>query len=270
MIKQIALNSIMIIVSAVWLAPLWLMVIFATHGENTLYMETIPLLPGKQFLNNFATLQSKYNFLLSLKNSAIISSLYAVCGLALCAMAGYALAKFCFRGKVFIFAFIMFTLTIPPVATLIPQYIIVVRELQLSNSIFGVFIPYLASAFGVFFMRQIFTMYPTEVIEAARIDGAKEWYLFIKVVLPMVMPALASLGILLFLTSWNDYLWPLLILQTPDSMTAPVVLGKLIGLTRIQWASMMAGVMVMTIPFVILFLFLQRFIISGITEGSVK
>ena len=270
MIKKLLLNSIMICISLVWLAPLWLMVIFATHSENTVYMETIPLLPGLEFFNNFQILQSKYNFLLSVKNSMFISGLYAISGLTLCAMAGYALAKFRFVGKALMFSIIMFTLTIPPVATLIPQYIIVVRELQLSNSLFGVFIPYLASAFGVFFMRQIFTMYPTEVIEAARMDGAKEWYLFIKIVLPMVMPALASLGILLFLTSWNDYLWPLLILQSPDSMTAPVVLGKLIGLNRVQWASMMAGVVIMTVPFIVLFLFLQRFIISGITEGAVK
>jgi lactose/L-arabinose transport system permease protein len=111
---------------------------------------------------------------------------------------------------------------------------------------------------------------PSELLEAARIDGASEWRIFYAVVLPIMQPALAAVGILLLLFQWNDFLWPLLVLTARDAYTIPVALGTLVGLTRVSWGGIMVGTAIATVPFLIMFLFLQRYFVAGITAGAVK
>jgi lactose/L-arabinose transport system permease protein len=143
-------------------------------------------------------------------------------------------------------------------------------EFRLTNTWWAVILPSLANSLGVFFMRQNFLSVPVSLLEAARIDGAGEFRIFFRVAMPLVLPAMAALAIILFLASWNDYLWPLLVLSDRDMQTAPVALGSLIGLTRVSWGGIMVGAVMTTLPFLLLFLFLQRYFIAGITAGGVK
>nr|AAD33666.1 putative integral membrane protein [Thermus brockianus] len=253
-----------------WLAPLWLMVVFATHPEEEIFRIPTPLHPGGAFGQNLANLQADTNFLRALLNSVVVSGLYTLGGLLLSAMAGYALAVYQFRFKALVFSFIVATLTIPYFVVVIPQYILVARDLKLTNTFWGVILPFLANALGVFYMRQVFLSLPSSLLDAARVDGAGEVRIFFQIALPLVRPALAALALILFLNAWNDYLWPLLVLSQKEMYTAPVALGTLIGLTRVSWGGIMVGSALMTVPFLLLFLFLQRYFVAGITAGAVK
>ncbi|GGN02026.1 sn-glycerol-3-phosphate transport system permease protein UgpE [Thermus composti] len=253
-----------------WLAPLWFMLVFSTHPEQEIFRVPTPLLPGKAFWNNLQNLQADTNFFRVLWNSLVVSGLYTLGGLFLSALAGYALAVYRFRGQALFFSLIVATLTIPYFVVVIPQYILVARELRLTNTYWGVILPFLANALGVFYMRQVFLSLPSSLLDAARVDGASEARIFFRIALPVVAPSLAALALILFLNAWNDYLWPLLILSEKEMYTAPVALGTLIGLTRVSWGGIMVGSVLMTVPFVVLFLFLQRYFVAGITAGAVK
>jgi lactose/L-arabinose transport system permease protein len=187
-----------------------------------------------------------------------------------CAMAGYALAKFRFIGRALVFGIVLVALTIPFEVRIIPQYLLIARDLGLSNTWYAIILPGLANALGVFFMRQNMLSVPSELLEAARIDGAGEGRIFLQVVLPIMQPALAAVSIVLFLFQWNDFLWPLLVLTARESYTIPVALGTLVGLTRVSWGGIMVGTAIATVPFLVMFLFLQRYFVAGITAGAVK
>jgi len=196
--------------------------------------------------------------------------IYTVVATLVCAMGGYALAKFQFWGRSAVFALVLVALTIPLEVRIIPQYILIARDLGLTNTWWAIILPGLANALGLFFMRQNMLAVPSELLEAARIDGASELRIFAQVVLPIMQPALAAVGIVLLLFQWNDFLWPLLVLTARDAYTIPVALGTLVGLTRVSWGGIMVGTTIATVPFLIMFLFLQRYFVAGITAGAVK
>lgn len=253
-----------------FLAPLYLMLIFSTHPETAIFSPNPPLWFGGAFGENFTQLQADTNFLRTLANSTVISTLYTGLSMGLTSLAGYAFAKFQFPGRKLLFGLILATLTIPTFVTIIPQFILVARDLGLSNTYWAVILPTLANTIGIFYMRQAFGAVPDDLLNAARIDGASEGRIFWQIALPIVRPALAALAILLFLASWNDYLWPLIVLTQKDSYTMPVALGTLVGLTRVSWGGIMVGTAIATIPFLVLFLALQRLFVAGIAGGAVK
>ena len=253
-----------------FLAPLWIMAVFSTHPETAIFSPNPPLWFGGAFLENFRGLQADTNFIRTLFNSTAIATLYTVFSMLLTSMGGYAFAKFEFPGKNWLFGLILATLTIPAFVTIIPQFILVARDLKLSNTYWAVILPTLANTIGIFYMRQAFQTVPSDLLNAARIDGASEGRIFWQIALPIVRPALAALAILLFLASWNDYLWPLIVLTQKDSYTMPVALGTLVGLTRVSWGGIMVGTAIATIPFLALFLSLQRHFVAGIAGGAVK
>jgi lactose/L-arabinose transport system permease protein len=253
-----------------FLAPLWIMAVFSTHPETAIFSPNPPLWFGGAFLENFRGLQADTNFIRTLFNSTVIATLYTVFSMLLTSMGGYAFAKFEFPGKNWLFGLILATLTIPAFVTIIPQFILVARDLKLSNTYWAVILPTLANTIGIFYMRQAFQTVPSDLLNAARIDGASEGRIFWQIALPIVRPALAALAILLFLASWNDYLWPLIVLTQKDSYTMPVALGTLVGLTRVSWGGIMVGTAIATIPFLVLFLSLQRHFVAGIAGGAVK
>ncbi len=253
-----------------FLAPLWIMAVFSTHPETAIFSPNPPLWFGGAFLENFRGLQADTNFIRTLFNSTAIATLYTVFSMLLTSMGGYAFAKFEFPGKNWLFGLILATLTIPAFVTIIPQFILVARDLKLSNTYWAVILPTLANTIGIFYMRQAFQTVPSDLLNAARIDGASEGRIFWQIALPIVRPALAALAILLFLASWNDYLWPLIVLTQKDSYTMPVALGTLVGLTRVSWGGIMVGTAIATIPFLVLFLSLQRHFVAGIAGGAVK
>jgi lactose/L-arabinose transport system permease protein len=266
----IGLHALLIPLALLWLMPLWLMFTYSTLPESEFFRASVPLLPSYAFADNWAALESQTPFVRPLFNSIVTSSLFTVISVLLTSMAGYAFARFRFFGRDALFMLVVATLTIPFLVVIIPQFVLVARDLRLSNTWIAVIVPPLFNSVGVFFMRQNFLAVPQEMLDAARVDGAGEFQIFWRIALPLVIPALAALAIILFLFSWNSFLWPLLILSRPEAQTAPVALGALVGLNRVFWNAIMVAAMLMTLPMLVLFLSLQRYFIAGITAGAVK
>jgi lactose/L-arabinose transport system permease protein len=247
------------------------MFVFATMpDENGIFSPGINILPQDQFWVNLRLLQEETGFLRSLLVSVVVAVVYTILSVLLTSMAGWALVRYRFWGRALVMAIIFGTLTLPYFVVVIPQFILVARDLQLSNTWFALIVPPLFNSLGVLFMRQAFSMMPQELFDAAQVEGVREWQIFTRVALPMAKPTIAALSIILFLASWNNYLWPLLISNQPDWMTAPVALGTLIGVNRVSWGAIMAGAVLLTAPMLLVFVFLQRWFMSGITAGAVK
>jgi lactose/L-arabinose transport system permease protein len=268
--QSIALHLALTAGALVFLLPIFWLLLSATKPNNVILSLPPTLAFGDALGANWAELTDDLPFLRIVANSVGIAILYTTLATLIAAMGGYALAKFRFAGRAAIFTGILVALTIPFEVRLIPQYILIARELGLTNTPWAVILPSLANALGIFFMRQNMLAVPTDLLEAARIDGASEARIFAQVVLPIVRPALAAVGILLLLFQWNDFLWPLLVLTNRESYTIPVALGTLVGLTRVSWGGIMVGTAIATLPFLIMFLFLQRYFVAGITAGAVK
>ena len=173
--------------------------------------------------------------------SVVVALVYTAASVMLTSMAGWALARYRFHGRAVVVGIILGTLTLPYFVVVIPQFIMVARDFKLANTWVALIVPPLFNSLGVLFMRQAFTMMPADLFDAARVEGVREWQIFLRVAMPMARPTLAALSIILFLHSWNNYLWPLLISSNPRMMTAPVALGSLIGLTRVSWGGIMVG-----------------------------
>ena len=185
------------------------------------------------------------------------------------ALAAYPLAQMNFRGKNIIFAAIVATLFVPPVILTIPNYLIV-GNLRWLDTLAAVIIPTAASAFGVFFLRQFFLSLPRELEEAALLDGANRFQTFWRVILPLSKPALATLALLAFLANWNDFLWPVYVLFSPESQTLPAGLATLQSANSVRYDILMAGAMVAAAPVLLLFMLSQRFIIEGVSRSGIK
>ncbi|MDG4893303.1 MULTISPECIES: carbohydrate ABC transporter permease [unclassified Mesorhizobium] len=268
--RSIALHLFLTPLALVWLFPLWMMVVFSTMPDNGIFSPGIELLPHDNFLDNVANLQRDTNFIGAIGISVSVAVTYTILSVLLTSMAGWALARYEFHGKGAVVAIIFGTITLPYAVVLIPQFIMVARDFQLANTWIALIVPPLFNSLGVLFMRQAFSMMPAELFDAARVEGVKEWRIFLFVALPLARPMLAALAIILFLASWNNYLWPLLINSQPGAMTAPVALGTLIGLTKVSWGGIMAGAVMLTVPMLIVFVLLQRHFIAGIAAGAVK
>ncbi|PBB23291.1 MULTISPECIES: carbohydrate ABC transporter permease [unclassified Mesorhizobium] len=268
--RSIALHLVLTPLALIWLFPLWMMVVFSTMPDNGIFSPGIELLPHGNFVDNFNNLQRDTNFVGAIGISVSVAVTYTFLSVLLTSMAGWALARYQFFGKGVVVGIIFGTITLPYAVVLIPQFIMVARDFQLANTWVALIVPPLFNSLGVLFMRQSFSMMPDDLFDAARVEGVKEWRIFLFVALPLARPMLAALAIILFLASWNNYLWPLLINSQPGSMTAPVALGTLIGLTKVSWGGIMAGAVMLTVPMLIVFVLLQRHFIAGIAAGAVK
>ena len=202
-------------------------------------------------------------------NSMIAAAANAALVVATAAMAAYPLARMEFRGKKLVFGAIIATLFVPPVILIIPNYLIV-GQLKWLDTLIAVIVPTAASAFGVFFLRQFFLQLPRELEEAAILDGANKWQTFLKVILPLSKPALVTLALLSFLTNWNDFLWPVYVLFSPDSQTLPAGLSTLQSANSVRYDLLMAGAVIASVPVLAMYVFAQRFIIEGVSRSGVK
>jgi multiple sugar transport system permease protein len=202
-------------------------------------------------------------------NSMIAALAQATIVVATSAMAAYALARLEFRGKRVLTWMIISTLFIPPIIFLTPTYLIL-DELKWLDSLLAVIFPGAAGAIGVFLLRQFFLSIPKELEEAAALDNAGPWKTFLRVILPLSKPALATLFLLAFLTNWNDFLLPLFVLFSPESLTLPPGLGLLQGQYTTSYEIIMAGAVVATVPALLLFVVAQRFIIEGVSSTGIK
>jgi lactose/L-arabinose transport system permease protein len=270
LIRSVLLHALMLPLAILFLLPIVWMLISATLPNNEILAAPPTLLPGVNLGENWRELNNDLNFVRAVANSVGISIIFTSLAVLISAMSGYAFAKFRFAGRGLLFTVVIAALTIPFEVRAIPQYLLVARDLGLGNTWWAIILPWLAYPLGVFFMRQNMLSIPSDLLEAARIDGAGEARIFAQIVLPIMRPALAAVAIVLFLFQWNDYFWPLLILTQKDAYTIPVALGTLVGLTRVSWGGIMVGTAIATLPFLILFLWLQRYFIAGITAGAIK
>jgi multiple sugar transport system permease protein len=204
-----------------------------------------------------------------LVNSAAIAFSVTAISLLINSMAGYAFAKLRFRGRERLFRFLSAGLVIPVQVAMLPLFLLM-KQLGLINTYGGVIIPALASIFGIFLIRQYALSIPDALLDAARIDGAGEGRLFFSIVLPVIMPILATMAIWTFLTTWNDFMWPLIVLSDDSRYTLPVALANLSGEHVQDTELMMAGSVLTVLPVLVVFIFLQRFYIAGVMMGSLK
>jgi multiple sugar transport system permease protein len=229
-------------------------------------------LPQNLTLDNYRQLFSRLDFPRYFANSALVAVSVTVANLVVCAMLGYALAKLEFAGKRLLFLLVLGMLMVPYVVLLVPQFVLV-SNLHLVNTYAGLVLPALAVVmpFGVFLMRQYISGLPDDLIDAARVDGAGEFRIFAAVIAPLTKPALATLGILTFLSSWNNFLWPLVAAQTEDKYTLPVALALYsVGQNRTQYGLLLAGSAVVVLPVLLVFIALQRHFVQGIAMTGLK
>jgi multiple sugar transport system permease protein len=218
-----------------------------------------------------------YQYLFQDKNIVqVVANTFAVAGgatalrLFFCSLAGYGFAKYKFPGRNRLFAFLLGTMIIPGAVTLIPVYLIM-RDLKMIDTLWALIIPGAASAFGIFFMRQYIMGISDELLDAARIDGATDFGIYWRIIVPIIMPGLISLGLIFFMASWNDYFGPVVFLKSPEKFTLPLAIRSFegaVGLTA--YNTQMAMSILSLIPLLILFLVFQRRIVDGITAGAVK
>jgi multiple sugar transport system permease protein len=227
-------------------------------------------IPEEPTLQNYRDLFDRLDFPRYFFNSTFVAVAVTAGNLLFCSMLGYALAKLEFPGKRVLFAVVLATLMIPGIVTLVPLFVLV-SNFNLTNTHAGLILPTVAGAFGVFLMRQFMLGIPDDLLDAARVDGAGEYRIFFRVVMPLCGPALATLGVLTFLTSWNNFLWPLVVASSEDMYTLPVALALFsIGQQESNVALQMAGATVVVLPVAILFFATQRYVIQGIATTGLK
>ncbi|MFD6090673.1 carbohydrate ABC transporter permease [Oerskovia sp. NPDC060338] len=241
---------------------------FKTQGE--LLQRPITWWPESPTLENYEKWLSQLNYGQFFMNSIVVAVAVVLGNIIFCSMVGYALAKMRFPGKKVLFALVMLTLMVPGVVTLVPMFVLV-SNMGLVNTYPALILPFLAGPLGVFLMRQFILGIPDALIEAARIDGAGEFRIFFRIVLPQCGPPLATLSILTFLGSWNNFLWPLVVAQTENMYTLPVALSLYsVGSNGTYYGLLMAGSVLVVTPILILFLFLQRYFVQGIAMTGIK
>jgi multiple sugar transport system permease protein len=270
--RGITWYTILIGLSLIFIAPLvWMFLTsFKTPGEATQVPPTV--LPQDPTTGAYDTLfagNSQTPVLRWFLNSMLAATGQAALILVVASMAAFALARMQFRGKNVIFGMIIATLFVPIFTLIIPNFLIVDR-LGWLDTLWALIVPGAASAFGVFFLRQFFESLPRELEEAAVMEGANSWQVFTRVILPLSKPALATLAVISFLTNWNDFIWPVYILFSPENFTLPPGLGILQGAYTINYPVIMAGAALASIPALILFLVAQRYVIEGVSRSGLK
>ncbi len=250
--------------------PFVWMVLGSFKGEGELRANPPTWWPQAGSLDNYTQLFSRLRFQTYFLNSVIVAVVVTAGNLLFCSMLGYALAILDFKGKRFVFTAVMATLMIPGVVTFVPLFVLVANA-GLVDTVPGLFLPFLVSPFGVFLMRQYIGGLPRDLLDAARVDGAGELRIFAQIFLPLCGPALATLGILTFLGSWNNFLWPLVVAQTESHYTLPVALALYsTGQNSTQYGLLLAGATVVILPILVIFLIFQRRFIEGIATTGIK
>lgn len=262
-------NGLLALVALLALFPLFWMLSVSLMPLGSASTFPPPLLPLHPTLANYRALFVGADLGRYLLNSLIVSGGITLGSLACNVLAGYAFAKLRYAGRERTFSLLLGALVIPTQVAMMPLFLLA-RELHIVNSYAGVILPSLASIFGIYLVRQYARAIPTEMLEAARIDGASEFRIFARVVLPLLKPIILTLTILTFLTAWNDFMWPLIILTDSDRYTMPVAVASLSGEHFQDLELMMASAVITIIPVLALFFVLQKQYIAGMMAGSVK
>ncbi len=265
----ILVNVLLIVGLLCMAAPFVWMLSTSFKGTKDIFRYPPKWIPDEPTLDNYRKLFRTVNIGRPFMNTVITAVSITALSLLICSMAGYAFAKFEFPGKNALFMGVLGTLMIPGQITMIPVFLLL-KKMGLLNTYSGLILPGIASAFGIFFMRQFIITLPNELLEAARIDGAGEFFIFSRIVLPLCKPALATLGILNFTGSWNNFLWPLIISTDESMYTLPVAVANLAGQYATEYGLQMAGSVMVIMPSVVFFMFAQQWFMEGVAMTGMK
>jgi ABC-type glycerol-3-phosphate transport system permease component len=270
LVVRVAVHVVLIAFSALMVLPFVWMLSSALKPFPEIFSGE-SFLPQHPTFHNFVSFFEQRDALRALWNSFYIATAATLLSLFLCALGGYGFAKFRFPGRSFLFGFVIATLVIPFAVVVVPLFVMMRNTFHWVDTPWPLIVPWAANAFGIFFMRQYMLTIPDELIDAGRVDGASEPAIFFRIVLPLAQPALISLGVIFFISSWNNFLWPLVVLPSPDHWTLPLLLRSLQGPPgRTPYDVLMAGSVVSTLPLLVGFLFFQRRLVAGIMAGTVK
>jgi len=266
---QVLGNAVLLLVIFLTVMPYVYMVSASFKPGEELFSIPVQLFPDSLYLGNYDLLFGKTNFVRWFFNSVFIGVSRMVLAVVISLMAGYAFAKYDFRFKNVLFILLLATLTLPIYVLIVPLYSMMVTFGWTDNYI-ALILPLAAQAIGVFLSRQYLLSIPDEILDSARVDGAGEWGIFWRIIVPLSQPVIAVMAILFFTASWNDYIWPLVVLTQDQMFTVSLGLPTLVGPYSQEYGAVMAGSFISTVPIVIIFLIMQRRFIEGITQGAVK
>lgn len=267
MIKKPLIWTFLFIGAVIMMTPIIFMFSASFKYNDQIY--DLALISSEPTLNNYIYLFNNTEFLSWFGNSIFVALVTTFCVLFFDSLVGYTLAKFKFSGRKWVFLAILSTLMIPTEMLVIPWYILA-RDFGLLDSYIGLIFPGIMTGFGVFLMKQFFEGVPDDYLDAARIDGLSEFGIFTRVAMPLVTPALSALAIFTFLGNWTAFLWPLIVTSSADLFTVPVGLSSFSGEFQSDWEMIMTGAAVATLPTLLVFLLLQRYIIRGVILGGIK
>lgn len=270
-LRRSLLHLVLAIVAAMYISPLVYMLVTSFKTRGNAGSTDLQWIPDPATLDAYRHVLSATDSPVAqwFVNSLLAATAHAALVLATATPAAYALARLQFRGRGLVFTAVVATLFVPPMMLLIPNFLIV-NELAWVDTLPAVIVPGAGSAFGVFFLRQFFLTLPAELEEAAEIDGANRWQIFRRVVLPLSRPALATLGLLAFLINWNDFLWPLYVLLSPEALTLPAGLANFQNANSIQYDLLMASAVIASVPVLLLYVVAQRWVIEGVSRSGLK
>ena len=256
--------------AVVMLLPFYFMFVFASHSRTEIFNLPPPLFFGSDFLLNLNILTTKIPFWRSLGWSLYVALASTGLTLLFCSMGGYAFAMFEFRFKQPLFMLVMGTMLLPSFLGMIPTFMIM-DAFGWIDQPRALYIPGAASAFGIFMMRQfVSSSIPRDLIEAARMDGCGEMGIYWRIVLPLLKPAMGTLGLITFIASWNNFIGPLIVMRSPEMYTLPLALRSMQSPVNTEWGAVMAGSAIATLPLLVLFAISSRRLIDGLTAGAVK
>ncbi|MCY9666723.1 carbohydrate ABC transporter permease [Paenibacillus alginolyticus] len=267
--KKIIVNSVLMIGVAISIFPFYWLIVMSTNETSAMFAFPPKLTFGTNFMNNFHHVLEKSNFIRAFLNTVFIALISCTLQLFFNSLTGFAFAKFKFPGSKLLFFAMMATMMIPAQMLLVPQFIII-KEFGWLGSYKALIIPGMASAFGIFWIRQYALAIHDDLLEAARIDGCNKFGLYWHVALPILRPALAFLAMTTFMGVWEDYLWPLIVLTDTSKFTLMLALQQLKSAHTADYSMVMTGALMATLPLIVFFLIVSRQFIAGITEGAVK
>ncbi|MBE9229031.1 carbohydrate ABC transporter permease [Phormidium sp. LEGE 05292] len=268
--KYILIYGVLGAIALIMLFPLlWLISTSLKSPSENIFQFPPQFFPAQPTFDNFIRVWETNPFAQYLFNSTLVAGLTVILNLLFCALAAYPLARLQFKGRNIIFAVIVSTIMIPFQIVMIPLFILI-SQLRLNNTYLGIIFPSLASAFGIFLLRQAFQGVPKELEEAARMDGCSELGIWWFVMLPAIRPALVTLAIFTFIGSWSDFLWPLIVIDKPEYYTLPLGVARLAGTFSLDWRLIAAGSVISIAPILLLFIILQRYIVPSDLGSGVK
>jgi multiple sugar transport system permease protein len=256
-------SAIVILIPFIWMIT----TSFMRSGESFSYPPRF--MPRHFTLEQYEILFQRLHFTRNFLNSLAVASLLTLSSLTVNSLAGFAFAKYVFKGKRTLFSTFLATMAVPGQVGMLPVFLIL-RNLGLLNTYWALILPGTFSAFSIFFFRQYMITIPNDLIDSARIDGCSDFRIYWQIILPLTRPALVTLGLFTFLGTWNDFMWPLIVMNKDSMYTLPVALANLMGEHAPDTELMMAGSVVTTLPIMILFLLLQKSYITGLIAGSLK